>query len=72
MANSEVEIEWPDVIGETEFREEYGRISEAVGELTAATLDAKIKRILAPDIVRSLKAFLTGVQNSLDESLLES
>lgn len=53
-----VEEEWPDVVGDTESREEYSRISEAVGELTSSILDCKMKGLLVPDIAEDLSAFV--------------
>jgi hypothetical protein len=62
-----VEEEWPDVIGESESREEYSRISEAVGELTSAILDCKLKDILTQDVARDLNGFLSIVTSVLNQ-----
>lgn len=64
--------EWPEIIGEMESCEEYSRISEAVGELTSAMLDAKMKGLLIPEISKSLWGFLEGVQKTLEEHMVES
>lgn len=60
--------EWPDVIGEEpESREEYGRVSEAVGELTSAVLDCKMKGIMVPSVAKNLRDYLTAILHNLDE-----
>jgi hypothetical protein len=60
--------EWPDVIGgEPDSLEEYGRISEAVGELTSAVLDCRMKGIMDPKISQILHGYLFAILNNLDE-----
>jgi hypothetical protein len=61
--------EWPDVIGETESREEFNRIVEAVGELTSAVLDCKVKGIMSSDVAKPLRDFLTSVLANLEEGI---
>lgn len=57
--------EWPDVIGEVEPQEEYGRLVEAVGELTSAVLDCQMKGLLIPSTTEGLCGFLTSILSTL-------
>jgi hypothetical protein len=60
--------EWPDVIGEkSDSLEEYGRVSEAVGELTSAVLDCRMKGIMDPKISQILHGYLSAILNNLDK-----
>lgn len=60
--------EWPEVItDEKEPKHEYGRVSDAVGELTSAILDCKLKGLLVPSTSKELRGFLTAVLQTLDE-----
>jgi hypothetical protein len=61
------EEEWPEIIGDEDTHDEYGRVSEAVGELTSAILDCKFKKLMDPNIVKQLRNFLTGAIQTLDE-----
>lgn len=67
----EEEEEWPDVIddNEGERHPEYATISKAVGELTAAILEAKLHGVLTPLVAESLHGFLEGVQETLEEHM---
>lgn len=63
-----VEEEWPDVIGEEpDSHEEYGRVSEAVGELTSAVLDCKMKGIMDPKVSRILSGYLNSILDNINE-----
>lgn len=61
--------EWPDIIGEEEpeSREEYGRVSEAVGELTSSILDCKMKGLVNKKVSKILHSYLTSILDNLDE-----
>jgi hypothetical protein len=61
--------EWPDVIGEEEpeSREEYGRVSEAVGELTSSVLDCKMKGLVDKKVAKILRGYLTSILDNLEE-----
>lgn len=63
-----VDEEWPDVIGEEpESREEYGRVSEAVGELTSAVLDCKMKGIMDSKVSKILSVYLNSILENINE-----
>lgn len=63
-----VDEEWPDVIGEEpESREEYGRVSEAVGELTSAVLDCKMKGIMDSKVSKILSGYLNSILENINE-----
>lgn len=64
-----VEEEWPDVVYEDESHEEYSRISEAVGELTSAILDCKLKEILTESLAKDLNMFLKVVSSVLKSQI---
>lgn len=63
-----LEEEWPDVIGEEdlESREEYGRVSEAIGELTSAVLDCKMKGLVDKKMSKILSGYLTSILDNLE------
>lgn len=64
----ELEEEWPEIVGDdSDSHDEYGRVSEAVGELTSAVLDCKIKGLMNLEISKQLRGFLVGVLNTLDK-----
>lgn len=65
------EEEWPDIIMEPEElrRPEYVAICDAVGDLTAAILEAKLHGVLTPIVAESLHGFLGGVQETLEEHM---
>lgn len=63
-----VDEEWPDVIGEEpDSREEYGRVSEAVGELTSAVLDCKMKGLVDEKVAKILRGYLVSISDNLGE-----
>lgn len=66
------EEEWPDVIGELESHEEYGRVSDAIGELTSALIFCNINGILTPGLAKSVHTFLSAVVKSLEDVMIES
>jgi hypothetical protein len=69
------EESWPDIIGEEEEPEpceEYGKICDAVGDLTAAILEARLHKVLTPTVASSIHGFLTGVLQSLEEYMVDS
>lgn len=65
------EEEWPDVIGEKEDERHasYAGICKAVGDLTAAILEAKVAGVLTTTVAESIHGFLGGVQDSLEEHM---
>ena len=63
-----IEEDWPEIISDEPItREEYGRVGEAVGELTSAILDCKLKGLLNPNIAKQLRGFMTSVLVTLEE-----
>jgi hypothetical protein len=60
------EEEWPDILEDNKSQEEYGRISDAVGELTSAILDCKFKELMTPGIANHLRGYFESVLMTLD------
>lgn len=59
--------EWPDVVyDEVQACEEYERLSEAVGELTASFLDLQIKGLLVISTTKVLRGFLMSILANLE------
>jgi len=61
---------WPDVVfDESQPQEEYNRMVEAVGELTSAVLDCKVKGIMIPSVAKPMRDYLTSVLATLEEGI---
>ena len=75
MAKKLPEIdEWPDVISDIDEESYpiYTQICDAVGDLTAAILEAKMHGIFTPSVANAVYYFLENVQESLEEHMEES